>query len=228
MKPSRGLEPQGLGRGVLARAGQPLRVLAFDDFERASLGANWTVAYPTPNGGVVAIVNGCLARNPASSSFYIIDYTGVTFAADQWCEATYAANAPMTDEVNAVNVRRDPAQSPAPRYIACYDFGDTGDEEFNGKIIIKYDGVAPEDTEYMASVDFRPLVAGDRIRLEIVGFTLRCYVNGVFVLGVTDTLQRITTGRPGMCGRRTFSDGVGSLPGLVTVEIWSDFAAGNL
>jgi hypothetical protein len=66
------------------------------DFERATLGSKWEVVYPTgaDKAQVQILANSDLGILKGNQAFFLIDWVGNTFSADQYCEATTAQDAP--------------------------------------------------------------------------------------------------------------------------------------
>ena len=173
---------------------------ASDDFQRASLGANWTKYNANAE-----IVNGADlgSLTPSTTSLMYVGWTASTFAADQFCEAVVAAGRPDTMLIQLF-VRRRASD------VARYAFAFT-DENGSGGIgppqwIIKYDGVPTAQTRTLASAPATPPVPGDTLRIEATGTSpvlIKGFLNGVQIISATDNdHNRITTSGPvGMAAR---------------------------
>lgn len=172
---------------------------AADDFERPTLGSNWTRF----GGSIAEIVNGHDLGVP-TNTWLFVGWTASTFDADQFCEAIIADARPDT-LLTQVYVRRRPSD------LARYGFH-FNDENADGTGIanprweIKYDGVPTAQTRILASVPAAMPAPGDTLRIEVRG-TLPVLIigfhNGQQVISATDTNhQRITTTGPvGMVSR---------------------------
>jgi hypothetical protein len=194
-----------------------------DDFERATLGSKWEVVYPTgaDKAQVQILANSDLGILKGNQAFFLIDWVGNTFSADQYCEATTAEDAPA-GWAYMVYVRR--RTSDGARYGFVYD-NDPSQPNY-GDWIFKYDGVPGPQTRVFASVKATTIPKpGDTLRVEIVGHTLKGYLNGGLVLQATDTdATKIANGRPGLAAR--LASGNASLG--VDSKVWEAFAAGDL
>jgi hypothetical protein len=157
---------------------------ADDDFERASLGADWTV-----HNGEVGIVKGDLVLR--SKGIGILTRSAPNFGADQFSEAVLAQGRDA-GSMQQVFVRR--RQSDGARYGFCYN-PDPGRWE------IEFDGVPRERTRILASL---PVKAGpgpgDTIRIEVRGNTLKGFHNGKEILSATAAAADAITqsGPPGL------------------------------
>jgi hypothetical protein len=194
-----------------------------DDFERATLGSKWEVVYPTgaDKAQVQILANSDLGMLKGNQAFFLIDWVGNTFSADQYCEATPAQDAPA-GWAYMVYVRR--RTSDGARYGFVYD-NDPSQPNY-GDWIFKYDGVPGPQTRVFASVKATTIPKlGDTLRVEIVGYTLKGYLNGGLVLQATDTdATKIANGRPGLAAR--LATGNASLG--VDSKVWEAFAARDL
>ncbi len=196
--------------------------VATDDFERGSLGSDWTIAFPPPPNDQVRIIGDSdLGMAPGPQGFFIAVYTGRTFSADQFCEATIPIDADP-DWIHQVFVRRRGVD--AARYGFGYN-GDPGQPSF-GTWYFKYDGVPSAQTRVFATAPAPSTPApGDRIRVEIEGFALRGYWNDMLVLEATDTdASRIDDGAPGLAAR--WATGNAGTP--AAVKVWEGWAGGSL
>lgn len=174
-------------------AGKLVYPVAADDFQRASLGSNWSVILG--NSSIVASADYGLS----AASIGIATWVGTSLTADQFCEATLAADWD-TDLLAQICVRR--RSSDSARYAFHYD-SDFNDGNPTVQWEIKYDGVASQDTRSLAGDTTRPgPVPGDTLRLEIRDYELRAYHNGELIFNVTDTdASKIASGPPALVGR---------------------------
>ena len=95
-----------------------------------------------------------------------------------------------------------------------------------GEWIFRYDGVASPAIRLVANATATtPPAPGDTLRVEIVGSTLKGYLNGELVLEGTDSdASAIADGRPGLAARLTTGDGTLA----ADTKIWESFAAGDM
>lgn len=149
-----------------------------DDFERASLGSNWRKLIGTPE--IIASKDLGLV----SGSFILVEWAGGTSSADQFAETEISGGMPATELARGVFVRR--RASDGARYQFHYDFNGT-DADPRGQWQLKLDGVPTAQARLLA-VGFQPAPsAGDVIRVEAEGSTIRGLVNGQVYLTATDT-----------------------------------------
>lgn len=195
---------------------------ASDDFERPTLGSDWAIIFPGRSKKQVTIVDHrVLGMGPGPQGFFLVNWRGNTFNADQFCEATIPED--VTDGwIHMVYVRwraRDGA-----RYGFTYD-NDPGHAEF-GNWIFKYDGIPTKDTRIIASTPAQQVPGpGDTIRIEVEDFTLRGYLNGNLVLTATDTHPtRISNGETGLAARWA----TGNRRSKTTSRVWGSWRGGNL
>jgi hypothetical protein len=147
---------------------------ACDDFERASIGSDWTQLSPVNSD----IVNSSDLGSPDSGSC-TVSWAASAFGADQWSHVVTSRDKPA-NVLTQVFVRRRPSDN------ARYGFhwnGDPGRSEWQ----IKYDGVPTAQTRIVASFVSPGPAPGDSLCLEVEGQTLRGYWNGVMVLSANDT-----------------------------------------
>jgi hypothetical protein len=168
------------------------QVTVSDDFERASLGTNWTLYFG--NGSVEIVNNSDLGFPANNSAFCLAGWTADTFAANQFSEIIISINRPDSVATQAF-VRRRSADG------ARYGFH--WNNNFGGRWEIKYDGVPSVQTRLLASVTGTAPIPGDTLRTEISVMTIRGYVNGTLILQVTDTAFATSnpidsTGVPGL------------------------------
>ncbi len=166
---------------------------ANDDFERSSLGTNWTATLGSP-----VTVNSSDLGAGSFSGVHIATWAGASFLPDQFCEAKIAPDL-VSNMQHQVFVRR--RSSDAARYAFHYN----GEATPSPRWEIKYDGVATEFTYLLATSTDPAPVPGDTLRLEARGtnpVTIKGYHNGVLLLTGTDsTADRITSGPPGLVFR---------------------------
>lgn len=194
-----------------------------DDFERASLGSAWTIVFPqTPPNDQVRIIGGSdLGMGPGPEGFFLVSYTARTFSADQFGEATIPTDV-AANWIHQVYVRWRATDR------ARYGFGynsDPGQASF-GNWYFKYDGVPSAQTRVFATAAATATPQpGDRIRVEIVGYTLKGYFNGTLVLEATDTdASKIANGVPGLAARWA----TGNTSTSVEVKVWESWSGGSL
>jgi len=191
---------------------------AGDDFERAALGADWTVHL-----GNAAIVGASDWGASAFSGIHIASWTATTVGDDQVVEATLAAG--WDNQLLAQPyVRRRSADA------ARYGFGYDDDPAFAAvpRWYIKYDGVPTEQTRYLVEVTGLPAaVPGDRLRLEVRGSNpvlLAGYRNGILVVEAADSnADRVTSGTPGLVARAWSGSSL-----TYPQPVFADFAVGTL
>jgi hypothetical protein len=203
---------------VIARSrgyGRTVTDAVADDFQRASLGANWT----RPLGDAV-IVNSQSLGAGSFSGVHIAIWNGATQpGANQFAEVRVATD--IGDMQHQPFVRR--RTSDGARYGLIYD---TDSTPFWA---IKYDGVPSQDTRlFLAPGYTTPLAPGDVMRLEARGsspVSLRAYHNGRLVLAVDDSdANRVTSGPPGAAYRATLGAPALTYPS----PVYETFAAGTL
>lgn len=152
-----------------------------DDFERPSLGADWTV-HTLVSAGVPDIVNGS-DLGLMSGAFGLLSWAAAV-PADQFSEAEIAVG---SDERMAKGVYVRRRTSDRARYQFHYDTNGT-EAVPQPHWQIKYDGVPSASTRVIA-IALTPAapVPGDVLRIEAEGSTLRGYLNGQLVVSGTDT-----------------------------------------
>ncbi len=196
--------------------------LAVDDFERAELGADWVVVFPEPPNDQVRILGDSdLGMGPGPQGFFLVNWTARAFSADQFCEASIPSDA-TPGWVYMVYVRWRAADR--ARYGFAYN-GDPGQPTY-GDWIFKYDGVPSDETRVFAN---QPAAVtpepGDTLRVEIVGYTLRGYLNDTLVLEATDTdATRIADGVPGLAARWATGNQATDEPATV----WESWSGGSM
>ncbi len=196
-------------------------VSAGDGFERAALGTDWQVIFPS-NSSQVQIIDGSdLGMTAGAQGFFLVNWVGSDFGPDQFCEGTLPADVD-SGWIHQVYVRW--RQSDGARYGFGFD-GDPSQPDF-GNWIIKYDGVPAAQTRIIASAPAQAIPGpGDSIRIEVEGYTLRGYLNGALVIQAQDEdLSRIASGRPGLAAR--WATGNQTTP--EAVKVWESWSGGTL
>ena len=193
-----------------------------DNFERATLGNNWFISFPPTGNQVQIIGNSDLGMVAGPQGFFLANWIGRTFTADQYCEAIISPDAP-TDWAFQVYVRR--RSSDAARYGFHFD-NDPNQPEYFNKWCFKYDGVPGPETRVFAMANGNQAPKpGDTLRVEIRGYTLYGYHNGRLVLTATDTASnRIANGVPGMAARLA----IGNQAINQSVKVWESWTGGDL
>ena len=161
--------------------GQP--VTASDNFERADgpLGPNWQVQNNnlTIESGEVSMVQ----VNGNVGATWIAD----SFGPDQFSELTVGTmNGGSITQFRGLQAFARIQPGGSARYGFHYYSG-------GGQYELKYDGVTPGVV--LVSLTANPPVTGDVLRIEVVGSTLRGYLNGQLLLQTTHT--QLTAGSPG-------------------------------
>jgi len=203
--------------------GAPFAQTASDDFERATLGSNWFISFPTSGAQVQILGNSDLGMTAGPQGFFLANWVGTTFAADQYCEAVIPLDV-APNWAHQVYVRR--RSSDAARYGFGFD-NDSTQVQYYKKWYFKYDGVAGPQTRYFGVVDSGPQAPqpGDTLRVEIVGFTLRGYWNGRLMTSATDTVAgRIINGVPGLAAR--VANGNQAI--TQNAKVWESWRGGTL
>jgi hypothetical protein len=164
-----------------------------------------------------------LGMGPGPQGFFLVNWVGSTFAADQFCEAAIPLDV-NTNWLHQVYVRW--RQSDGARYGFHYN-GDSGQPGF-GSWEFKYDGVPSAQTRIIGSV---PAVAvpppgpGDTLRIEVEGYKLRGYKNGTLVLTAVDAdPSKIAGGRTGLAARWA----TGNISTSAQAKVWESWAGGSL
>lgn len=195
-----------------------------DNFDRASLGANWTVVL-----GNAAIVGSADLGASASAGIHIAAWAGSSLGDDQFAEMRISPSVEPLMQFQVFCRRRS---SDAARYAWLYKsdpaFDFEGSPDGPPAWCFKYDGVPSAQTRLFGQVTTAPApAAGDVLRLEVTGqnpVTLRGFHNGRLISEATDTTaDRVLSGPPGAAYRANS----GSSP-TYPVRIFTDFAAGTL
>jgi hypothetical protein len=164
---------------------------AYDDFERALLGDNWTI-YNGDVGIVGAKDLGILSKSGPMFGLGLVTWSATTFSADQFSEIVIS---PDVDRkaIFQVFVRRRTGDK--QRYgLHCRTIDRDG-RQIAPTWEIKLDG-GPQGA-VLAEVAARGPEAGDTIRIEVVGNGSRGFHNGVELLDATDSALT-EPGEPGM------------------------------
>jgi hypothetical protein len=197
---------------------------ASDDFERAGLGANWSISFPADGSQVHILENSDLGMNPGPQGFFLANWVGGTFDADQFCEAVIPVDA-APDWARQVYVRR--RASDGARYGFGFD-NDPTQGQYYRKWYFKYDGVPGPETRMFGVVDQGPESPGpgDTLRLEIRGYTLSGYWNGRLMATASDAAaaNRIANGVPGLAAR--LANGNAALS--QAAKVWESWKGGNV
>ena len=204
--------PRARGFGRRASGG------VVDTFERASLGADWSVPQ-----GLATIVGSADLGASAFSGIHVAVWAATTLGADQFVEMTVSPSIEPLMQWQLFCRRRS---SDLARYGFIYD-NDPASANPAGWVF-KYDGVPNVDTRFLIRDTVPPGPSpGDRVRLEVTGqnpVVLRGFHNGRLVIEAEDTnANRILSGPPGAAYRAN----VGSSP-TYPVRLFADFAAGTL
>jgi hypothetical protein len=210
------------GAGATGGAAGAPSDTACDDFERPSLGSDWTVIYPpAPNSQVQIIDSSDLGMGPGPQGFFIVNWTKQTFSADQFCEATIPADA-TAGWAHGVSVRWRASDS--ARYMLAYD--NDPNQPLYGNWILKYDGVPGPQTRIIANIaSTAEPQPGDTLRIEVQGYTLRGYLNGTKVLEGADTdASKIADGPPGLAARWAN----GNTSTAANAKVWESWCGGSL
>ena len=173
---------------------------ASDDFERATLGSNWMISFPTSGTQVQILGNSDLGMAAGPQGFFLANWVGTPFAADQFCEAVIPQDV-APNWAHQVYVRR--RSSDAARYGFGFE-NDPNQTLYYNKWYFKYDGVAEPQTRMFGLVDLGPQAPkpGDTLRVEIRGYKLYGYWNGRLMTSATDSASnRIANGVPGLAAR---------------------------
>ncbi|MEK6675579.1 MAG: hypothetical protein AABZ47_07985 [Planctomycetota bacterium] len=168
---------------------------AVDDFERESLGSNWLSTQ-----GTLTILNGSDLGIQATG-IGIIAWQGSSFSADQYGEGEIASGwNPQTSL--QLNVRLN--TSSGARYGLRWLGG--------GTMELRY--TASGQSVLLGTATGQTLVAGDTLRLEAQGTTLRGFKNSSQIIIATDS--NLSSGTAGIA----FSADSGSVP-AVCLESWT-------
>lgn len=210
--------------------GRTIADSATDDFNRASLGANWT-----KNTGTSDTIASADWGIITSGNIAIASWAGApTPGPDQFCEATLAAGwSPSGFLLAAINVRR--RNSDGARYMFGYS-NDPNDSDPTVEWVIKYDGLASEFTRILVGNPSPGApAAGDRLRFEVRGtgasVNLKGYRNGTLICEANDTnngtptpeVTRILAGSPGLVCRVWVGETI-----TYPKAAFTDFATGTL
>jgi hypothetical protein len=152
---------------------------ATDNFERSSLGANWTTAEGAPQ-----IYDSSDAGGGSDNGNFAI-YNAGAYGADQYCRIRISALG--GSEITA-GVRCTTGIDTAIGYLLQTD----------GATFFRIARLNDGDFDELVSVASPLPVLGDTIKLTIVGTQLRAYINEVEVVALAVTNNELATGQPGM------------------------------
>ncbi len=194
-----------------------------DDFERASLGSNWTLY--VGNSSTTGIVASSDMGVLAFSGVHIAAWAGPAVGADQFSEARSSTGL-VSNMQHQVFARR--RTSDGARYALHYN------PEAANNIIpaspqweIKYDGVASAQTRLIATSSLPAPSPGDTLRLEVRGSStveLKAYHNGILIMTATDTdANRVISGPPGLVFREFVGASI-----TYPSPVWENWSAGTL
>jgi len=153
-----------------------------DDFNRAdssTLGSNWTVSTGLSSFQITSNA----ARGTSGASLDAVSTGAATFTADQEASVKYTARGSFDFAGPAVRI----ASSAATGYAVYADGVNSSDRR-----LVRVTGQTRTAIGTAAIVP----VAGDVVKLRVVGTTLTVYVNGSLVDTVTDSTY--ASGQPGM------------------------------
>ena len=195
--------------------------MAFDDFERTTIGPDWTSIFTPATPQVKIIGSSDLGMGAGPQGFFLMNWTKRAFLPDQFCEATIPTDV-APGWAHQVYVRWRASDN--ARYGFHYN-SDPRQPTFNSWAF-KYDGVPSAQTRVIASavatVTPQP---GDTLRVEVVGFVLRGYLNGTLVLEATDTdPSRISSGVTGLAARLS----TGNTAITADAKVWESWRGGSL
>jgi len=179
------------GYNIYRNSSNNTPLLETDNFKGSALSALWTV-----QAGTFTVANGAVSVATVSSSHALAVRNDGTFANDQFAQATYKV---APNDGNALGV--------AVRAASGADTGYWFVVTSTNAYIFKH--VAGVETQLATAA--KVPVAGDVIRLEVVGTALTAKYNGTVFLTATDSA--ITTGAPGIEGQTGASGG--------SLKLWS-------
>lgn len=207
-----------IARSRLNTHARTLADVVVDNFQRASLGSNWTVHL-----GDAAIVASADWGAAQSAGIHISSWAGSpTPGLNQFAQGVVASGVDALMQ-RQVYVRRRSADT--ARYALHYNFEFSPTPQWE----IKYDGVATEFTRILATSTATGHAAGSVLRLEARGsgatVSLKAYHNGVLLMEADDTdADRINTlGPPGLVCRAAVGETL-SYPS----PVFAEFSAGTL
>lgn len=203
---------------ILLSVSQPLAPVAqaqdpaCDDFERATLGTNWT----RYGGSAAEIVNGSDLGSP-DGLWCFAGWTADVFGVDQYSHSIISPSRPP-EMLTQVFVRR--RASDLARYAFHWN-GDPGKSQWE----IKYDGVPTAQTRILALQPAPPPAQGDSICIEVEGATIRGYHEGILILTATDTAPDaiLTAGVAGVVSRA-----IQGSPATPPIPIFASWKGGTL
>jgi hypothetical protein len=166
-----------------------------------ALSANWTTA---PGMSALNIVTGPYVQTTANITSCGAVYTATSFDNDQYCEVVVQS---LVAGSNFIVPMVRCSASVATRYQV----------NITSSLAVLYSSLSGVTTQIGGPVSFTP-VAGDVLRLTVVGNVLTLTQNGFTVFRIVDYYNSITTGKPG------FSEYTTGAPANAQI---SSFAAGN-
>lgn len=159
-------------------------VVATDNFNRATLGADW--AQLRPFDGSIIITANQMAVEFLGAARWV---GAGTFTNDQYSSLVLATLDFGGAELIGVLVRASGDIDGARDYYSYFDKEDVGGDLAQLTKVVN-------GTETILDSRASTFVAGDRIELEVEGTTLRGMRNGVVLVTVTDSA--LATGKPGV------------------------------
>jgi len=167
-----------------------------DDFERASLGTDWTTREGTPQ------IYGSSDLGAGSNDGNLTQRNLETYSNDQFSEILISAINAGVSEVTAA-VRLNPSGS-LTAYLVQTD----------NSTYIRLSKLVAGNFSVMVSSSTAGNIpgVGDKMKISVAGTTVKGYKNGTEVLSTTDT--EVTTGKPGVGFFRA------GAPPLTRVESW--------
>jgi len=192
-------------------AGDVIRTpLAADDFNRASIGTNWTGNYSDQNASNANLgITGNRVRSTSTVVDATMTYNAVSLPDDQWAQITIPTLSTSSSSGARVLLRFGAAGSKNGYEMA---LARPGTNYYTSRIAKWTNGVFTS----LAVENAIPWTAGDVLRGEVQGTTLRLYRNNTLVLSATDT-----TFSSGQAGITVYTN---ALEGL---EL-DDFVAGEI
>jgi hypothetical protein len=178
---------------------------ASDDFNRTdgALGSNWTTFIPTDGDGATPVISSNSAIGGVAGTANGSHWIGSVASDDQFCQVTIPILPSPGDWVApAVRMSREGDQY---YNVICWN---NGGGNYSFELFYRNGGW----TQIGSTVGWTAH-AGDVIKLEVIGDSIRVYLNGTAVMAVTDT--NIAWGQPGI----VYSSNTGAL---------DDWTAGNV
>jgi hypothetical protein len=157
-----------------------LALPASDNFNRASLGSNWTTITGSNDIGISSNAAVGTVNGQTSSAYWNAD----TFAADQYCEVTLSLFPNIT------------WMGPMVRMSTSANNGYSAQAERSGSTTLKLYRTDAGSTTQIGSTYTGSVVQGDVIRIEVEGDTITLKQNGTTRVTATDSTY--TTGQAGL------------------------------